>query len=179
MYYYVHGYLSSPDSTKGNILNNELGVIPIKYRDCKPEDLVISDCISEINNYIKDDENPVLIGSSLGGFLSSKVALNNPKIKKLVLFNPAIIPKDYDVAKILGMPQSILQDMVEPNFFTNKISADILILIGTRDDVVPNSWVKNFAEVQNAKIISLDDDHSLSKSIHSLPSIVEEFLKKD
>jgi len=179
MYYYIHGYLSSPDSTKGSILNQSLGVESIEYRDCEPEYLVISDCLKRINEAIKDDPDPILIGSSLGGFLTAKIALENLNIKKIVLFNPAIIPIDYDISKIFDMPQRILSDMKEPRFFSEKINAKILILMGTRDDVVPNSWVKSFAKSQDAEIIELEDDHSLSENVNKIPDIIKDFLKKD
>lgn len=177
--YYIHGYLSSPDSTKGSILKKRLGVKPVKYRDCETEDLVISDCIKRINDKIKNDPDPILIGSSLGGFLTAKIALENSSVKKIVLFNPAILPKDYDISKISDMPQRILSDMKEPRFFSEKINAKILILMGTQDDVVPNSWVKNFAKIQKAELIKLDDDHSLSQTIYKIPNIIKDFLKKD
>ncbi len=174
--YYIHGYLSSPDSTKGTILKEKLNVKPLKYRECRPEDLVISECIKNIEEEIKNDENPILIGSSLGGFLSAKIALNNKKIKKLILFNPAIIPKDYDIKKIKDMPQRITKDMKEPNFFTKKIPADIYIFNGTNDDVVPNNWVIDFAKAQEAEIRFLHDDHSFSKNIEKIPEYIEKIL---
>jgi len=179
MLYYIHGYLSSPDSTKGTILKQTLGVKPIKYRDCKPEELVISDCIKNIQNEIKNDKNPVLIGSSLGGFLSAKIALDEPKIKKLILFNPAILPVDFDITKIKDMPQGILKDMIEPRFFNEKINADIFILRGFKDELLPNEWIMDFAEKQEAYVKFLNDDHSLSKNIYKIPKYVEYFTTKD
>lgn len=179
MLYYIHGYLSSPDSTKGKLLKEKLNIEPIKYRDCNPEDLIISECIKNIKNKIKNDENIVLIGSSLGGFLSAKIALDEPKIKKLILFNPAIIPKDYDITKIKDMPQRILKDMIEKRFFTQKIKAEILILRGTKDETVPNNWVINFAKSQEATVKFLNDDHRLSKNIEKIPIFVEKFCTKD
>ena len=177
--YYIHGYLSSPDSTKGNLLKQKLNAESIRYRDCKPEDLVISECIINIEERIKNDKNPILIGSSLGGFLSAKIALDEPKIKKLVLFNPAIIPKDYDISKIKDMPQRILKDMIEPRFFNEKIQAEILILNGIKDEVVPNNWVINFAKSQEAIIRFLNDDHRLSNNLEKLPVFIKKFCTKD
>ncbi len=174
--YYIHGYLSSPDSTKGSILKKRLGVKPVKYRDCEPKDLVISDCLKRIQDTIKDDKNPVLIGSSLGGFFSAKIALDIPKIKKLILFNPAILPEDYDITKIEDMPQRILKDMKEPRFFSEKISAEIYIINGTLDNVVPNSWVIDFAKAQEANIKFFHDDHRFSKKINEIVSHVENIL---
>ncbi len=138
--------------------------------------MVISRCIKKIKDEIKKDENPILIGSSLGGFLSAKIALKNPKIKNIILFNPAIIPKDYDIKKIKDMPQRILKDMKEPRFFTKKITAKINIFCGTKDKVVPNSWVINFAHAQEAEIQFLKDDHSLSKNVKKIPEFVEKIL---
>ncbi len=176
MLYYIHGYLSSPESTKGTLLKEKLSVKPIRYRDCEPEKLVISKCIKNINDEIKKDENPILIGSSLGGFLSAKIALKNPKIKNIILFNPAIIPIDYDIKKIKDMPQRIVKDMVEKKFFTKKISAKINIFCGTLDKTVPNNWVINFAQAQGAEIKFLHDDHSLSKNVQKIPEFVEKIL---
>ncbi len=44
MIYYIHGYLSDPESTKGILLKDKLNVKSIKYRDCKPENLDIAEC---------------------------------------------------------------------------------------------------------------------------------------
>ena len=125
MLYYIHGYMSAPDSTKGTLFKQKLSAKPIKYRDCEPEDLVISECLSEIKKEIKNDEDAVLIGSSLGGFLAAKTALENENVKQIILLNPAIIPLSVDITKIDGMPQSILSDIQDESLFKNKISSDI------------------------------------------------------
>jgi len=175
--YYIHGYMSEPDSTKGTLLKQKLGVIPIKYRSCPPEELIISECLENISKTIKNDDEINLIGSSLGGFLAAKTAVNFPSVKKLILFNPAIIPIDYDILKIKDMPQSILRDMISPDLF-NKIDCDIFILIGTKDDVVPNNWVIDFAKNQQATVKFLDDDHSFSENIEKIPKIISPILDK-
>ena len=138
--------------------------------------MVISKCIKNIKDEINKDKNPILIGSSLGGFLAAKIALKNPNIKNIILFNPAIIPKDYDIKKIKDMPQRIVKDMVEPRFFTKKIPAKINIFCGTEDKVVPNNWVINFVQSQEAEIKFLQDDHSLSKNVQKIPEYIEKIL---
>jgi len=178
MMYYIHGYMSEPDSTKGTLFKNKLNIKPIKYRDCKPEDLLISDCLNRIQEEIKDDNSPILIGSSLGGLLAAKTAQINDNVKQLVLLNPAIIPASYDISRINDMPQSILSDMQDPSLFNKKIKANIFILIGTNDDVVPNSWVLEFAKAQEAKVRFLHDDHSFSNKIELLPSIISREIGK-
>ena len=176
--YYIHGYLSEPNSTKGMLLKEKLGVVPVKYRDCKPEELVISDCIKRIKDEIKDEKEVVLIGSSLGGFLAARTALDTPNVKHLILFNPAIIPPDYNLEKITDLPAQIAKDMQDKNLFEKKITAEIVILVGKNDDVVPSSWVISFAKAQDATIKLLDDDHRLSKNMHKLPEIIKDILDK-
>ena len=172
MLYYIHVYLSEPNSTKGTLLKEKLDVIPIKYRDCEPEELVISDCVKRILDNIKEDKEAVLVGSSLGGLLSAKAALKKSDIKQLILFNPAIIPMNVDISKIKDMPQRILRDMQDESLFGNQIKSDIFILIGTMDDTVPNWWTIEFAKAQQATIKFLHDDHSLTQNLEHLPNII-------
>ncbi len=178
MYYYIHGYLSDPNSTKGLLLKEKLGVKLVKYRDCEPEELIIFNCVDNILKEIKNDPNPVLFGSSLGGFLSVLTALKNPKIRKLILMNPAIIPPTIDISKIKDMPQRILEDMYKPELFKEKINAEIFILVGTLDKVVPNEWVIEFAKAQEATVLFLKDDHSFTNYLEELPNIFSNILNK-
>ena len=55
MLYYIHGYQSNPDSAKGTLFKEKLDAKAIQYRDCKPEDIVISDCLKRIANEIEHD----------------------------------------------------------------------------------------------------------------------------
>ena len=175
MIYYIHGYMSSPDSTKGTLFKKILNAKPIKYRDCPPEKLVISDCLKRISEEIQNDENITLIGSSLGGFLAAKTAITNP-VKKLILLNPAIIPPDYDISQIKDMPQEILRDMQDEKLFKQKINSEIHIFIGTKDTVVSNRWPIEFAKSQEAKIQFLHDDHSFTGYINQLSDFIKNII---
>ena len=177
MLYYIHGYLSSPDSTKGTLFKKTLNAHPIKYRDCEPEKLVISECLENIKKEIQNDSDAILIGSSLGGFLVAETALKNQNVKKIILLNPAVIPPDYDITKIKDMPQSIIRDMQDPKLFETKIKADVTVLVGTLDDVVSNSWPKEFAKAQNAKIEFYTDGHSFTNNLEKLPKIIKKIIK--
>ena len=57
MLYYIHGYLSEPNSTKGTLFKEKLNAKAIKYRDCEPEDLVISDCVNRVEEEIENDKD--------------------------------------------------------------------------------------------------------------------------
>lgn len=178
MLYYIHGYQSSPLSTKGTLFKEKLNAKPIQYRDCKPEDLIISECLENIKKEIEKDDNPVIIGSSLGGFLAAKTALENPDVKQIILLNPAIIPPSVDLTTVSGMPKRILLEMKDEGLFENKINADIFILFGNEDDVVPSFWVLEFAMSQEATIKFMYDDHSFTKNIDELPNIINSIIKK-
>jgi len=176
--YYIHGYLSSPNSKKGILLKEKLGVIPIKYRECEPEKLIISDCLEKIISEIKNDKEIALIGSSFGGFLSILAAKKLNKVKILILLNPSIIPPDINIKKIKNMPQRILKDMKNIKLFKEKINSEIFIILGSKDTIVPNSWSIEFAKKQEASILFLNDDHSFSKYIDKLPKIIKELLDR-
>jgi predicted esterase YcpF (UPF0227 family) len=177
--YYIHGYLSEPNSTKGTLFKEKLNAKPLKYRDCEAEDLVISDCVDRINKDIENDENAILIGSSLGGLLAAKTALDNPNVKHIILLNPAIIPLSVDISKIQGMPHRILVDMQDARFFNEKMKTDITILAGTMDDLVPSDWILDFAKSQGIKVNFYEDDHSFTYNLNQLPDIITSILNKN
>jgi predicted esterase YcpF (UPF0227 family) len=178
MLYYLHGYQSSPTSTKATLFKDTLHALPIAYRDGAPEDLVVAECLNRISKAIQDDPDVILIGSSLGGFLAAAIALIHPNVKRLIILNPAIIPPQTNLETIKGMPQRILRDMMQPSLFEKKIPAAITILRGTNDIVVPDDWIISFATAQKATIQLFNDDHQFSKNLHSLPGIIAELLKK-
>jgi predicted esterase YcpF (UPF0227 family) len=177
MLYYIHGYQSSTSSEKALLLKETLQVIPVQYRDVPPEELVIPQCLSRISQAISHDPTVVLIGSSLGGFLAAATALTHPNVKQLILLNPAIIPPEIDLNTIQGMPQRILKDMISPKLFTKKLAAQITILRGAQDDIVPDEWVVRFAQAQHATIQLFDDDHRFSKNLSRLPYIISEIIR--
>lgn len=178
MIYYIHGYLSSPDGTKGTLFEKTLKSKAIQYRTCAPEDLVISDCLKQIYEVIKDDPDVTLIGSSLGGLLAAETALHHEQVKRLILLNPAVIPPDVDVSRITDMPQRILVDMQDPELFIKKIASDCLVFIGTQDTVVSNRWGIDFAKAQEASVHFLHDDHQLSTYLNDLPKYISRFLNQ-
>jgi predicted esterase YcpF (UPF0227 family) len=177
MLYYIHGYQSSPDGDKAKLFREKLNALPITYRNCRPEDIVISDCVNRISDVLKNDSNITLIGSSLGGFLAAAVSLQNIFVKKLILLNPAIIPPSTNLDPITDVPKKILEDMRNKQLFEIKIDASITILRGTNDAVVPNNWIIEFAMAQEAVVHFFHDDHRLSRLLPNLPRIISEILK--
>lgn len=164
---------------KGKLFKQKLNAIPIKYRNCPPEDLEITDCLKIIYNVIKNDDNVTLIGSSFGGYLSLRILQKSKNVNKLILLNPSIIPPDIDINKIKNMPKRILKEMKKKNFFKDKLKSDIFIILGSEDKIVPNSWSIEFAKNNDAKIIFLKDDHCFSKNIEYLPNIINKIINQN
>ena len=95
-YYYLHGFLSGPNSNKGKFLSG-------KFRESgqelvRPdlnagdfENLTISSQLEVISAEITSSpEKAVLIGSSLGAFIAALSAEKYPQVEKLVLLAPAL-----------------------------------------------------------------------------------------
>lgn len=175
--FYIHGYLSEPNSTKGTLFHQTLQVTPIKYRSGKPEELLIKDCLANISTLIQGKQNVILIGSSLGGYLAAATALEHTNIARLILLNPAIIPPTYDISTITDMPQRILKDMITPALFEKKLHPSIMILRGTEDTVVPEEWITVFAKAQEATVQYIHDDHAFTQTMPRLPQIISEIIQ--
>jgi predicted esterase YcpF (UPF0227 family) len=178
MLYYLHGYQSSPTGTKATLLKKTLHAVPLSYREGNPEDMSISACLTRISTTIQNDAQVEFIGSSLGGFLAASTAITHPNVTRLILLNPAIIPPQTNLSTIPGIPQRILQEMINPRLFEEKIHATITILRGTHDEIVPDGWILAFASAQQVTLRLLDDDHQFSKNLQKLPAIISELLSR-
>ncbi|MBU0496400.1 MAG: alpha/beta hydrolase [Candidatus Thermoplasmatota archaeon] len=176
--YYIHGYQSSPCSTKAQVFQKKLCAHAIQYRDVPPEQLVISDCLKRIHKIIQFDQNVILIGSSLGGFLAAMTALTHRNVQQLFLLNPAIMPPGTDITKISSMPQRILKDMYESLLFSQNIDADIFIFRGSNDEIVADPWVLEFAKAQEAVIFFIKDDHRFTKYLARVTELISHYLQK-
>ena len=177
MLYYIHGYQSTVDSKKGTLFHERLNAQSIDYHQGKPEDLEIVACLRKIVEAIENDGDPVLIGSSLGGFLAAKVASEHSSVKSLILLNPLIIPPAADTRRLEGIPRRILSELMNRQLLKVKIAADAAILIATEDELIPRSWILEFAMAQEATVRFLHDDHSFTRNLTRLPGIIGEILR--
>ncbi len=90
-YFYFHGYGSSPEAKKCKILKSIFGEENVIAPDFN------KDSIKELHGYlsyliraVKSEENPVIIGSSLGGLYALYVAARAGA--KCILLNPCMTP---------------------------------------------------------------------------------------
>jgi len=173
MLYYLHGYLSTPNSTKGKLLHERLNAIIIDYHQGPPESLDVDTSLRKIAKTIEGDADPVLIGSSFGGFLAAEIALNCINVKTIILLNPAIIPPGADTRPFEEIPKSILNRMMNNGLFATKLHARVVILMGTHDELIPEDWAIFFAKSQEATLRFLDDDHAFTNNPTRLLKVIE------
>jgi hypothetical protein len=187
-YLYLHGFASSPKSTKAKYMQQkfaELG-LTLHVPDLNLTDfstVTLSEQLSYLDRtYLQDNQEITVIGSSLGGFLAVQLAAQNLLVQKLVLFAPAF-----------GFSQRIAQALGEENikqwqrsgsrefyhyglkrnvnlqfqFFVDaqKYSEEkllrslpILIFHGINDDVVPASLSEEFAKRRSQVTLKLLND---------------------
>ncbi len=94
-YIYLHGFASSPNSTKAQEFKTRFAQqnIPLLIPDLNQDDfynLTLTRQIKQIGNYLKNaPSDTVLIGSSLGGLTSAWLGEKYPQIKQLILLAPA------------------------------------------------------------------------------------------
>jgi len=167
MLYYIHGYQSDPKSTKGTLFKEKLNATAIQYRDCKPEDLIIADCLKRISDVIKDDENngdwgislstlskqnnivENLISNNYGGIKLSGVSEQNEVMDNVI--------SDNDLEGLLIEGLSI-GNTIEGNNITNnfggiKLSASGQNIIN-ENNIEENSMEGILLETSNSNIIT-------------------------
>jgi uncharacterized protein len=175
MFIYLHGFASSPNSTKARDIKSFFASldIDIKIPDLNNSDfshLTITRQIQQVAQEFPNDGNSVtLIGSSLGGLTAVHLAENNLCVQRLVLLAPAFdflshwLPKlgekkierwqqdkymmIYHYGKACELP--LHYDFVTDAalYQQDKLRRQIptLILHGVNDDVIPIQASQEFA----------------------------------
>lgn len=95
---YLHGFASSPDSTKARYFSDRLGAhgVPLVTPDFNQPDfttLTMSRMLTQLSRHIDEAGGRVsLMGSSLGGALAVLAAARHPEqVERLVLLAPAVM----------------------------------------------------------------------------------------
>lgn len=174
-YIYLHGFASSPKSTKAQHLSDRFEQIQIKLKipDLNAGDfshLTISRQLHQVQSEFPQNSAPVtLIGSSLGGLTSAHLAQQNSQVKRLVLLAPAFgflshwlpslgIKKNklwqqekyclvyhYGERRELPLSYNFITDAAQ--YEENLLQRPIptLILHGKQDEVIPIQASRDFA----------------------------------
>ncbi len=206
-YLYLHGFASSPQSYKARYMQRkfiELG-LTLHVPDLNLNDfttVTLSEQLAYLDRtYLNNQEQSIVIGSSLGGFLAVQLAARNPSVQKLILFAPAFgfsqrIAQNLGTENISKWQESGIREFfhyglkrnvnLQFQFFVDaqQYSEDnltrslpILIFHGIHDEVVPTVLSKEFANQRSQVILKLsDDDHALGKDLESTWQDIQSFV---
>jgi len=156
-----HGSDSGPDATKVSVLAAFAEALDWKTQrpDYRSDDLAghagsVDPRLQRLLAAIDAVEAPpVLVGSSMGAFVSGLVSLQRPVAGLFLLATPSEIP---GYRQAFGLAEGV----------------PTLLYHGWRDDVCPPEGVIAFSARRRLPLIMVDDDHRLSDSVDR---IVEQF----
>lgn len=206
-YFYLHGFASSINSLKAQYFkqkfhqqNINLELLDLNLNDFK--NLTITKQINYVLTKLSKYDEVILVGSSLGGLISLNVAEVDKRIKKVILFAPALECKDswpdmvgldkiqkwqtngklpiflYNENIYLDLDYNFIIDlekMVNDRDFLRQLP--VLLFHGIFDETVPFKVSENYiAKNKLAKLCKLEDDHSLEKSLDYMWSQILDFL---
>ncbi len=163
---FSHGHLSSPDSAKIRRLSpivEEAGLLwrALDYRDLR------DDAGGRVERLCREleslDEPAILVGSSMGGYVSVAAACRIP-VRGLFLLAPALYLND-------RYPDAGLIDQEYP-----VQSGPICVMHGWRDDIIPWRNALRFAEAKSASLHLFDTDHGMHSAMDQISDLLRAFL---
>lgn len=187
---YLHGFASGPGSAKARLIGGTLEAEgwPVRIPDLNEdrfEQLTVSRALALVRRNLFD--RTLIIGSSMGGYLATLMAQDDPRVVGLVLMAPA-----FDLAERLearydaegtwqknghivvdhyayGTPSAIAYDFIldargHPS--RPRIPAPAYVITGQRDEVVPVELVTAVTKASDpaVRFEIVDDDHGLIAS---------------
>lgn len=200
---YLHGFASGPRSTKGvafaeHFARRGVAIDRIDLRVPSFEHLRLSAMIDVVRGAIR--ERAVVIGSSLGGLTAARVAERDARVAAVVAFAPAFRiaarwrdqlgpeldawrrtgwreVRDYATGGAARVDWGFYEELVALDVGWPDVRVPMLILHGTRDDVVPVEHSRAFAATRpHVRLVELDDGHELVASLPTLVAETERFL---
>lgn len=205
MFVYLHGFASSPRSTKAVAFDRHFAargvelVLP-ELDEGDFEHLTIGKQRRLIERLLADVPRPhVLVGSSMGGYVSMLHASKHP-VDALVLMAPAV---DFAARWRAGVSERAFEawertgvTMVDHHATGTRlplrfdlardavlhdawpvVDVPTLVFQGSRDTVVPLSAVSAWVErTPSAKLVTLDTDHAMAEFTDQMAEAALEFL---
>ena len=137
---FCHGLESGPHGAKYHALTD--AGLDVQAPDFRGEDL--STRVTHLQRLLGQLESPpLLVGSSFGGITAVLAAMGSGAVRGLVLCAPALALADTVLA----------------------VAAPTVIIHGTRDEVCPIALSREYAAADGVRLIEVDDDHRLARSL--------------
>ncbi len=163
--YFSHGKESGPIGTKILRLSQvceglDVPWESIDYRDL-PDDPEAR--VQRLGGHLQQDDTPteqcVLVGSSMGGYVSAVTAQHHP-IAGLFLLAPALYMPGY------------------AHHTFDRVITPTTIVHGWDDELIPLDNVMRYAHAQRADLHLLPDGHRLAKATPHIALLFEHFLQR-
>ena len=192
MYIYLHGFASGTGSTKARYIRQQFANIGIELQvpDLNQDDfthLTVSRQIAQVVDLFPEKDPVTLIGSSLGGWVSTIIAQDYPQVEKLILLAPAFDFLNHWLPKIGDRQLNVWENNyylpiyhhalknLSPLHYNFVVDArryplaqidrvlPTLIIHGISDDVIPISASREFAQDRYwVKLLEWESDHQLT-----------------
>ena len=192
MYIYLHGFASGTGSTKARYIRQQFANIGIELQvpDLNQDDfthLTVSRQIAQVVDLFPEKDPVTLIGSSLGGWVSTIIAQDYPQVEKLILLAPAFDFLNHWLPKIGDRQLNVWENTyylpiyhhalknLSPLHYNFVVDArryplaqidrvlPTLIIHGISDDVIPISAIREFAQDRYwVKLLEWESDHQLT-----------------
>jgi pimeloyl-ACP methyl ester carboxylesterase len=163
---FSHGHVSSPDSHKIRALSPQAQAAgysteAIDYRDLRDDP---AGRVERLCARLESLGEPaVLVGSSMGGYVSVAAACRMP-VRGLFLLAPAVYLNDrYPDVGLIAEHYPVRCDSVS-------------VIHGWRDEVIPWQNAQRFAQERRAALHLLDTDHRMGDAMGMISALFESFL---
>jgi uncharacterized protein len=203
-YFYLHGFASSPRSTKAEFLADAFQAlnIPLRSPDLNQDDfyhLTLTRQIEQVRSLLPP-ESVTLIGSSFGGLTAAWLGEQCPQVDRLVLLAPAFqflehwlprLGRDqiqqwretrsllvYHYAQQIKLPldYGFVTDVARYDDTQLQRPLPTLILHGRQDEVIPIQSSRDYAATRSwVQLIELESDHALGNVQSEIWSAIRSF----
>ncbi len=207
MFVYLHGFASSPRSTKAKQLSNCFAQrqVALHVPDLNQDDfthLTLTRQIEQVKALMPPQEAVTIVGSSFGGLTAAWIAQSNPQVVRLVLLAPAFAMLHYWLRKIdpqvlakwrsgepmrvhhygenrsLPLDYQFVADLERYDERQLKRAIPTLILHGVNDDVIPIEISRSYAQSRPwVELIELESDHALTNQINQIWNAISRFCR--
>jgi predicted esterase YcpF (UPF0227 family) len=206
-YIYLHGFASSPNSTKAKYILERFAQNQIKLEipDLNCDDfshLTISRQLKQVAAKIEQNTEATIIGSSLGGLTAAHIGEKFLQVKRLVLLAPAfgflshwlptlgtevmqrwqqeryLMVHHYGEKRELPLSYDFLTDAHKYQEAVLQRPIPTLILHGQNDEIIPIQASRDFAQKRSwVELIELNSNHALGNVMMEIWQAIENFCQ--